>query len=297
MKATNEQSTETHRLGDDTKPIQMSEPEDVLSRAEKSKSFRRLMFGGKVGAAFSGISGGLLVAVGAISMAISFAGSPNADYVLPNMLILVSIAGLVLHFWRSPILSAPFIMFAFLAATAVCFVLAFYFFLSAAIGEAIIQGGVLDVALREHAIQFKNLNTETEILAHIEKNKVFAHKQNDHLCNVGNWYIGAVTVMLLTAIYGFFSRLWQMENAIIDTQQRLILLCERCLTLAHNASVSIETTTFCIDASEKDKFKDVALEADKCEMAIRNMKSELQDLPAVGYRKGRLLFYKKKSPQ
>ena len=132
----------------------MTEPNDKLSKYETSKAFRSLMFGGKVGGAFAGISSGL-VAVGlAAGWLWSFSKSPNASFVVPVTLFLVCLAGFVVHFWKSPILSAPLIMFSFLVFAVCWLVVAIWIYVNAAVGEAILQSELGDTMFATHGIQF-----------------------------------------------------------------------------------------------------------------------------------------------
>ena len=272
----------------------MSEPEDFISRAEKSKAFRSLMLGGKFGEAFAKIGGGALVFFTIVSWLIAFTGSPNFGFVLPTVFFLVVVAGFLVHFWRSPILSAPFIMFGFFAAAIGCFGFGIYLYTDAALGDVIINGGVLDVALREHAIQFEKLTKEEDIKAHIERNKANNLKRNAQERNVGNSYTGVSALLMFTAVYGFFSRLWLMENAIIDTQLRLISLSERSQKIAENLKSSIQVTRFSVSDDQNGKFTDLESIADECERGLTELTKGLSDLPYVGFRKGRLLFFKRK---
>ncbi len=112
---------------------------------------------------------------------------------------------------------------------------------------------------------------------------------------MGNFYLTASALFALTAIYGFFSRLWQMENAIIDTQLRLVLLSDYANRLAHTTSASIEAIRFSIDEVEKDKFNDITMQADEVERELDVLNNGLKDFPVVGFRKGRLLFFKSKA--
>ena len=186
-------------------------------------------------------------------------------------------------------------MFGFLLFAALWLYISICFFVYAVSGEAIfVKSDVGAQILALHGKQFKGLKTDEEIAEHIERNKKSIHEQNQHFATVGVVYLVDVGLFIVTAIYGFFSRLWQIENSVLDTQLRLKVFCERTHKLAKGLSNTVKEISECVDASHKSKMTSVAKKTDDIVTELAQLSNGMSDLPAVGFRKGKLLFFKGK---
>jgi hypothetical protein len=272
----------------------MNQPNDKLAAIENTKTVRGIMLGGKIAGAFAAISAGLLAVAAWISWSVDFANSPNVEFVMPGTICLLCLAALNVHCLKAPILAAPVIMFGFVGMSILSIFMCIGFFVGGALGSAVSQGVDVDPLLEMHAIDVKHAKTDKEIGDEIAKSKESLMSLKEHRLLLSKCHFVVGMLAFAIAIQGFFSRLWLMEDAIIDTQWRLITLSERCLEMAHTANTNLQALCLSVPEQDKHKFKEIAVASDQTEQAMESLKDELKDFPAVGFRKGPTLNFKRR---